>query len=117
MAAGRYDFIIEQGAYLRRRITWKPGGLPADLTGFSARLRLRDSQNQIILTVTSTPSANGDVITILPAQSAVQLFISTLTTSGLNFDVGFYDLVVFDPASEGVRLLEGSVRFDFEGRN
>ena len=36
-----YDFQARQGATFDRSFTWKPGGVAADLSGFTARMQVR----------------------------------------------------------------------------
>jgi hypothetical protein len=35
MPAGKYDILIEQGTRFQRVVTWQPGGVAANLTGFT----------------------------------------------------------------------------------
>jgi hypothetical protein len=42
MAAGRYSFVIEQGATTNFQINWKDeSDSPIDLTGYHARMQIR----------------------------------------------------------------------------
>jgi hypothetical protein len=111
MAAGEYDFDIEQGATLFREIAWQDGtGAPVDLTGFTARMQIRPSINsdEIIHELTTE---NGE-ITILPLTGVIRVEVLPEVTATLT-QRGVYDLeLVKDP--DVFRLLQGRVRISKE---
>ena len=117
MTAGRLDLIIEQGAAFWRRLTWQDGdGNPVDLTGYSARMQVRDGYGgaQVIELTT----ANGR-ITLGGADGTIELSIAATDTAALSVDLSdcrrtvparqrhVYDLEL--EASDGTvtRLVEG----------
>ena len=47
MAAGRYSFVIEQGATTDFEVIYNDStGTPIDLTGYAARMSIRQAQNR-----------------------------------------------------------------------
>jgi hypothetical protein len=119
MAAGRYSFVIEQGATTNFQIDWKDGsGSPIDLTGYHARMQIRPSveSDVVYLSLSSSLEDDGTGINLsgsnfqTPLQSgSLAVYISADVTEELNFNEGYYDL---EMVNGGVvtRLLEGKVK-------
>lgn len=64
MAAGRYDFVIEQGATFSRQVTWQnEDGSAVNLTGYtlsgSVRKKTSDAKQLIDFTITVVNAASG----------------------------------------------------------
>ena len=58
MAAGRYSFVVEQGATTDFEVIYNDSaGIPVDLTGYTARMSIRQSQistSQLYITLSSS---------------------------------------------------------------
>ncbi len=120
MAAGKYSFIIEQGATLNLNVQWKDSeDNPISFEGCQARMQIRPEVNssQIYATLTSENidicgsglhlSGSDDNT---PVQSgSLGIIISAYSSSLLNFNEAFYDLEIVN-GCEVTRLLEGKVR-------
>jgi type 1 fimbria pilin len=120
MAAGKYSFIIEQGATTNFQINWTDSsGDPVDLTGYSARMQVRPSidSSDIILNLSSSlldscgtgihMSGSNDAT---PLQSgSIGIYISAASSSLLTFNEAYYDLELVK-GCEVYRLLEGKVK-------
>ena len=49
MAAGKYDFTIEQGATVDFSVQYKDSGsIPIDLTGYQARMQFRPKKQKML---------------------------------------------------------------------
>jgi len=121
MRAGIYNFTIEQGAKFERFLTWRDQTkTPRDLTGYDARMKIkRKIGGPLILSLTSNPPDEGDGIYLGGATGVVQLFISSETTTALDFKTAVYDLelvppVSVDPKREPIRWIEGALSFSPE---
>lgn len=116
MAAGRYSFVIEQGATFQRRVEYTDSlGVPVDLTSYSARMQIRPSftSNTVYVNLTSTLGSDGSGISINAASGTLDIVISALSSSYLSFTEAVYDLEIYSGsgATEYVtRLLEGNVK-------
>lgn len=111
--AGRYDFTIEQGSTFRRVITWRDGaGNLVDLTGKTARMKIKDSRGVVIHSMANTSGIElGGVL------GTITLAIPSSISTGLNFDTARYDLEIVTGSGESEdvkRLLEGVVSLDQE---
>lgn len=77
MAAGRYDFTIEQGATLTRSVTWQDStGAAIDLTAYTISGKIKrktsDAQALVALTITVTNAAAGQfTFSLTAAQTAL----------------------------------------------
>ena len=120
MAAGKYSFVIEQGATTNFQINWTDAsGKPVDLTGYSARMQIRPTveSSEIICNLNSTNfDACGTGIhlsgsnNITPLQSgSIGIYISAASSSFFNFGEAYYDLEMVN-GCDVYRLLEGKVK-------
>ena len=120
MAAGKYSFIIEQGATTDFQLDWTDDtGNPIDLTGMHARMQIRPSveSSEIFLNLSSSLSDTcGTGLNLsgsnrlTPVQSgSIGVYISAHSSSLLNFGEAYYDLEVVS-GCEVYRLLEGRVK-------
>lgn len=81
---------------------------PKDLTGWTARLQIRESIEDTT-TLVSLTSPSDIVITLATAEIAIT--ISAAVTAALDFEEGVYDLELEDGAGNVTRLVEGVVTF------
>lgn len=110
MSAGVYDLVIEAGSTFRRKLTWKDvTGAAVDLTGYTARLEIRDRPGVEPAWATLTSSNGGIVLGGL--LGTIALYIPAATTSTFTKVQGQYDLELTAPGVGGdtTRLLEGKV--------
>jgi hypothetical protein len=124
MAAGRYLFIIEQGATTNFEVIYKDSNnSPIDLTNHQARMQIRAAQtgsSEIFLTLSSSLESDGTGLNLSgssnnnpPESGSIGIFISAVTSSELNFKQGFYDLEIASGSGNTVivtRVLEGIVQ-------
>ena len=108
MAAGKYNFAIQQGDTVDFTIKYKDAsGNPVDLSNYGARMQIRPSadSNVLIAHLSSSLAADGtginmepidpDTLQQLPKSSgSLQVVISAASSSQFNFGVAQYDLEV-----------------------
>ena len=106
MTAAVKNLVIEQKAAFEKRLTFKDKlKRPVDLTGYTARLQIRDLDGSLIVELSTE---NGG-ITLTPAHGFIVLFIATSVTSTMTFKTANYDLKLIPPNGRDKRLLQGSV--------
>jgi hypothetical protein len=124
MAAGKYSFVIEQGATTDFELIYRDSdGNPIDLTKYQARMQIRSAQtssSEIYLTLSSSLQSDGTGLNMSgssginsPESGSIGIFISYLTSSLLNFTQGFYDLEIATGSAEQARVtrvLEGVIQ-------
>lgn len=125
MAAGKYNFTIEQGTTVRLELQYKDAsGSAINLSGYSGRMQIKsdfaDNAPVTYLTLSSSLNADGTGLnfsgsagTNPPASGTIGLLISAETSSLLNFDTAFYDLEL-TTGSIVTRLLQGTIKLSRE---
>ncbi|WP_440066430.1 hypothetical protein [Streptosporangium sp. OZ121] len=106
--AGTYRLTIDQGTTVDRALRWLKQGIPVDLTGFTARMEIRDRPGGVLLYRLST--ADG-TLSVGGADNlgAIGIHIPADVTSAWEWRSGVYDLELVSPAGVVTRLLQGSV--------
>ena len=119
MAAGKYSFIIEQGATTNLNVQWTDAsGSAVDLTGYQARMQIRPGieASDVYISLSSSLSPDGTGLNLSgscncnpPQSGSIGIYISAYSSSLLNFTEAYYDLEMVN-GREVTRLLEGKVR-------
>jgi hypothetical protein len=124
MAAGRYSFIIEQGATTNFEIQYKDSSdNPVDLTNYSGRMQIASNyasapSRSVYLTLSSSLNSDGTGLNFSgsngntpPTSGSIGIYISSCTSSLLSFNNAYYDLEIYSGSNcpYTVRLLEGQI--------
>ena len=125
MAAGNYDFKIEQGATVDFAVQYKDSGSnPIDLSGYQARMQFRPTfgSSTVYLTLSSSlgpcgtglnlSGSGGQSASTPPSSGSIGVFISAMSSSQLTFTSALYDLEIASGSGNCAvvtRLLEGVV--------
>ena len=104
MAAGTYNFTLEQGSTFSRQITVQENGTALNLTGYTARMQMRSTHDSstIALTYTTTiasPASNG----------IVNLSATATQSAAIEEGIYVYDLEIESSGGVVTRLMEGKV--------
>jgi hypothetical protein len=132
MAAGIYNFTIEQGTTFERTFKYKDSsGNPLDLTGHDVRMQIRsdkvDNTTSFLhefgsgsefstagsggLFILSSSIAGSDV----SKTDQFTLHISASTTADMSFESAVYDIEIENTGSNVVtRLLQGKIKISKE---
>ncbi|WP_049044405.1 hypothetical protein [Acinetobacter bereziniae] len=113
MAAAKQNLRIEQGATFRLSLQWIANTTPVNLTGYKARMQIRNkvSSPEFIYEMTTE---NGGITFKDVEGGHIQLFISNVDTSSFAFDSAVYDLEFVAPNGDVTRLIEGKVTLSLE---
>ena len=126
MAAGKYNFNIEQGTTLDFEIAYTDSNSnKIDLTGYTGRMQLKDKigGSTTYITLSSSLSADGTGLNFSgsnglnpPTSGTIGIFISANSSSALDFNKAVYDLEIISGSTYPVvtRLLQGTVTLDKE---
>lgn len=131
MAAGLYNFTIEQGSTVDFELQYKDSnGSPIDLTGCWGAMQIRSNyaDNKPTTYITLTTDLNIDKTglsfsgsvsnpPVPPTSGTIGIYIAACSSSLLNFNNARYDLEIYsgDPSCPVVtRLLEGQVQLSKE---
>lgn len=107
MAAQKIDLVIEKGATFRWPLRLSAGGVPMSLTGYKARMQVRESV-AAPTTVLDLSTENG---AITFDENLVLVVASDEATELVTASRGVYDLELEYPNGEVDRLFEGKVTF------
>ena len=119
MAAGKYSFVIEQGATLNLELQYKDvNGNPIDLTGYGGKMQIRPEVNSptAYITLSSSLQPDGTGLnfsgsngTTPPTSGSIGMYISAISSSALDFNQAVYDLEIYT-GNTVFRILEGQVK-------
>ncbi len=119
MSAGKYSFVIEQGATFTIQLDYKDSSAnPIDLSGYSGKMQIRPTVTSdiIYLTLSSSLSADGSGLNFSgsgglnpPTSGTIGVIIAADTSNTLNFDQAVYDLEIYKQSTV-TRLIEGQVK-------
>lgn len=102
---GKKNFKLKQGSTWDPVVTWKPGGVPMNLTGWFARMQFRTEAKE---------EPEVEILCTIPNPLTGQIFLKLEASQTDLLEVGkyLYDLELVRPAlpEDEVRcILEGSV--------
>lgn len=130
MAAGRYNFKIEQGSTVDFTINYTDSaGVAIDLADYEARMDIRPSAGSSTLYATLSSSLADDLTGInmtppnpaggqaLPQSSgSMRIYISAASSSAFNFKTAQYDLEVYSGSAPVTvnKILTGQINLTKE---
>lgn len=126
MAAGKYNFVIEQGTTLDFEIAYTDSeSNKIDLTGYTGRMQIKDKigGSTTYITLSSSLADDGTGLNFNgssglnpPTSGTIGVFISANSSSALDFNKAVYDLEIVSGSTYPVvtRILQGSVTLDKE---
>jgi hypothetical protein len=123
MPAGKYSFVIEQGATTTFEVQYKDStNTPVDLSGYGARMQIRPTvdSNSIILSLSSSLQPDGTGLNMSGsngstplASGSIGVYISAYSSSLLSFNEAAYDLEIYYGGTVS-RILQGCVKLSKE---
>jgi hypothetical protein len=126
MSAGKYSFVIEQGTTLSFELQYRDGNnIPISLSGYSGRMQIRPTvaSSEVYLTLSSSLNPDGTGLNFSgsnsatpPSSGSIGVYISSTTSSLLDFNQAVYDLEIYSSTNPPVvtRLIEGNIRLSRE---
>lgn len=118
MAAAKLDIVVEQGATFLRTVTIKDSaGVEIDITGWTLRGQIRESQSAAAALATFTcallnqTTDTGKATFQLSAATTAAMQQASYAKPTLKSSFYLYDLEVEKPGGEVIRLLQGAVTF------
>lgn len=118
--AGKWNIKIDLGATWTRMIFYEDSrGNRIDLTGYSARMEIRNKQNGAVVLATLS-TTNGTILLesadypddVGETQGVIRLSLPANATDDITTTTGYYDLKLYPPGADEIRLLQGSVTFN-----
>lgn len=106
MTPAKIDLTIYQGATFRKSFVWKADGVAVDLTGYTARMHIRENLEDASAAITLTTENGG--ITLGGNTGQIDMLITATQTAAITFSSAVYDLELVN-GSEVVRFCMGKV--------
>ena len=103
MAAGTYNFIMDQGATFTRTLTVKENGSAMNLPGYSVASLMRSTHDSSTVAGTFTCTISNAVGGI------IDMSMTPTTTGAIEEAIYVYDLEIASGSGTITRLLEGEV--------
>jgi hypothetical protein len=101
--AGIVNLTADQGATFTQRLTWKIDGNPVNLTGYTARMKVKNTiRNNVVVSITHLSG-----ITLGGSAGTIDLAISAADTTTLIPGKYSYDLELVAPGGTVTRLIRG----------
>lgn len=114
MPAAHINLLIEQGSTFRASLTVRnQSGQPLDLTGYVARMQLRQEVVSSAVLIDLDSAAKGG-ITITPLQGKIDILITATQTAGMTVTSAAYDLEIESPSGDVYRLIQGRADISLE---
>ena len=118
MAAGKYDFTIEQGSSFKLSLIYKDSSeIPINITSWCARLIWTTSKGTVQVFSTTNVDYTLYKFTITGAEGKLLLQFPASVTNNFLFDSARYDLEIESPSAmysgggkEIIRLIFGGVK-------
>lgn len=107
MTPGIVHFVCPQGTTFRRTVTYDINDVPVNLSGYSARLQVREnyySDNYVV----SLDSGSIGGITLGGSAGTIDILIEDSVTTDITAGDYVYDLEIINPSSYVDRLIEGT---------
>jgi hypothetical protein len=119
MAAGIYNFTIEQGTTFTRTFKYKDSsGGPLDLSEYAITMDIRDNVDSPTR-ISKLSTSEGSFVVSIPSDgdgttpNQIDLTISSTLTASYNFNTAVYDIEI-DNGSVVTRLLQGKIKLSKE---
>lgn len=104
MTPGKYNMICPQGSTFEQQLIYKIDDVVVDLTGYSARMQVREKHTSKSSVLSIDTSAGGLAVN---DQGAIDISISASTTANLVAKDYVYDLEIVSSGGIVTRLIEG----------
>lgn len=114
------NICFEQGSAFDPVFTWKAGGVPVDLTGYTARAQVRKDLGEVTEAIVIDMNTGNGRIVLGGVAGTITFCVTATDTAALledDFDNTCYDLEMIPPApnAEKVRkLTKGLARLELE---
>ena len=103
MAAGTYNFIVEQGATFNRILTVKENNSAMNLTGYSVASKMRSTHDSSTVVGTFACSISN------ASSGGITMSMTSSTSSAIEEGIYVYDLEITSGTGTVTRLLQGEV--------
>lgn len=105
MVPGKYNIVCPQGSTLDQQLTYSIDDVDVNLTGYSARMQVREKHTSTS-TVLNLTNTNGGIV-LGGVAGTINIVVTASQSSGLAAKEYVYDLELVSSGSVVTRLIEG----------
>lgn len=105
MVPGKYNIVCPQGSTLDQQLTYSIDDIDVNLTGYSARMQVREKHTSATASVNLT-NTNGGIV-LGGALGTINIVVSAAQSSELVAKEYVYDLELVSSSGTVTRLIEG----------
>lgn len=106
MPTTRHDITVNQGASFKLNVqALNPDRSIMDLTGYSARMQIRETPPDTDILMEATTTAG--TITVNSPGGIVMVNVGADITAPMVWNSGYYDLEIYNSPTNVIRLVEG----------
>jgi hypothetical protein len=106
MVPGKYNIVCPKGSTLSQQMTYSINDVPVNLSGYSARMQVREKYESTSF-ITSLTSNNGGIILNSASAGIIGIYISSSATGSFIAKDYLWDMEIISPSNIVTRLLEG----------
>jgi hypothetical protein len=105
MVPGKYNIVCPQGSTLDQQLTYSIDEVDVNLTGYSARMQVREKHTSTTASVNLT-NTNGGIV-LGGVSGTIRIVVSAAQSSELTAKEYVYDLELVSSGGIVTRLIEG----------
>lgn len=105
MTPGKYNIVCPQGSTLEQQLTYSIDDVDVNLTGYSARMQVREKHTSTSISINLTDTNGG--IVLGGDLGTINIIVSEDQSSRLVAKQYVYDLELISPSERVTRLIEG----------
>lgn len=105
MIPGKYNMVCPQGSTFNQELTYSINSVNVNLTGYSARMQVREKHTSTS-TILSLTTANGGLV-LGGSAGTISINIPSTTTASITAKEYVYDIELVSPSSIVTRIIEG----------
>ena len=105
MRPGKYNFLCPQGATFLKQLSYLIDSVPVDLTGYTARMQVREKISSCTEILNLTTENDG--IVLGGCAGTIRINVDANTTSEIKAKTYVYDLELVSSEDFVIRLIEG----------
>ncbi len=109
MTPGKLNIDLYAFASFTLPLVWTAAGLPVDLTGWKARMQIRERTSSATPVIDLDNGLKGGIEITAPLTGAINIKITDEQTGLLTIKAGVHDIVLESPGGDSHRILEGTV--------
>ena len=105
MIPGKYNIVCPQGSTLSQELTYSINDVNVNLTGYSARMQVREKYTSTS-TVLNLTNSNGGIV-LGGASGTITINVTATQTSNITAKEYIYDLELVSSSNIVSRIIEG----------